>query len=159
MSHGTAGTTPRVRTIRHPGELGTLVGHFGLLFLTLWLYALAVCLAVTGVAVMAGLLPSFVLIGLFIVLGNTTCGGAIPRPLLNGFFATLSPLLPQGAALSVLRSVQYFSDRGAGSGLACLVIWAAAGLALLSAAGLREMRSRPAQSGSVRLNAPVAAGA
>ena len=123
---------------------GALPGHFWFLFLTLWLYVAAVCLAITGFAELAGPLASIVLIGLFIVFGNTSSGGAVPRPLLDGFFSALNPVLPQGAALSALRGVQYFGDRGIGTGLLCLAIWAAAGLVLLGVAGLRASRHRPA---------------
>ena len=123
---------------------GALAGHFWGLFLTLWLYVVAVCLAITGIAELAGPLASIVLIGLFIVFGNTSSGGAVPRPLLDGFFSALNPVLPQGAALSALRGVQYFGDRGLGTGLLCLTIWAAAGLVLLGVAGLRAARHRPA---------------
>ena len=119
---------------------GALVGHFGLLFLTLWAFVTAVCLAVMGLGALAGPLASFVLIGVLIVFGNTSAGGAVPRPLLNGFYAALSPLLPQGAALSALRGVQYFGDHGLGPALLCLAIWAVAGLGLLGAAGLRGTR-------------------
>src|SRR5207302_225902 len=109
---------------------GTLAGHFWFLFLTLWLYVVAVCLAITGIAELAGPLASIVLIGLFIVFGNTSSGGAVPRPLLDGFFSALNPVLPQGAALSALRGVQYFGDHGIGTGLLCLTIWAAAALVI-----------------------------
>ena len=126
---------------------GALAGHFWFLFLTLWLYVVAVALAITGFAELAGPLASIVLIGLFIVFGNTSSGGAVPRPLLDGFFSALNPVLPQGAALSVLRGVQYFGDRGMGTGLLCLTIWAAAGLVLLGVAGLRASRHRPAVTG------------
>jgi hypothetical protein len=127
---------------------GALAGHFWGLFLTLWLYVVAVCLAITGIAELAGPLASIVLIGLFIVFGNTSSGGAVPRPLLDGFFSALNPVLPQGAALSALRGVQYFGDRGLGTGLLCLTIWAAAGLVLLGVAGLRAPRRRPAVIGA-----------
>jgi hypothetical protein len=130
---------------------GALAGHFWFLFLTLWLYAAAVCLAITGFAELAGPRASLVLVGLFIVFGNTSSGGAVPRPLLDGFFAALNPLLPQGAALSALRGVQYFGDRGIGTGLLGLTIWAVAGLALLGAAGLRASRHRPAVTGAATL--------
>jgi hypothetical protein len=79
---------------------GALIGQFGLLFLTLWAFAAAVCLAVTGFAARAGLLATGVLILMFIVLGNPSSAGAVPRPLLNSFFSVLNPVLPQGAALS-----------------------------------------------------------
>jgi hypothetical protein len=61
------------------------------------------------------------------------------RPLLNGFYSSLNPVLPQGAALSALRGVQYFGDRGIGLALLCLLIWVLAGLALLGAAVLRDV--------------------
>ena len=130
---------------------GALPGHFWLLFLTLWLYVAAVALAITGFAELAGPLASIVLIGLFIVFGNTSSGGAVPRPLLDGFFSALNPLLPQGAALSVLRGVQYFGDRGTGTGLLCLTVWAAAGLVLFGVAGLRASRHRPAVTGAAAM--------
>jgi hypothetical protein len=122
---------------------GDLVGHFGLLFLTLWLYAAAVCLAVTGLLAVLGRGP-IVLIILLIALGNPSSGGPVPRPLLNGFYSALNPVLPQGAALSTLRGVQYFGDQGIDLGLLCLLIWVLAGLALLGATVLRDvLRTTP----------------
>ena len=108
--------------------LGDLVGHFGFLFLTLWLFVMAVCLAVTGLSALAGPLASIVLVLVLIILGNPSSGGPVPRPLLNGFYSGLNPVMPQGAALSALRGVQYFGDRGIDLGLLCLLIWALAGL-------------------------------
>ena len=118
--------------------LGDLVGHFGFLFLTLWLFAVAVCLAVTGLSALAGPLASIVVVLVLIILGNPSSGGPVPRPLLNGFYSGLNPVLPQGAALSALRGVQYFGDRGIDLGLLCLLIWALAGLALLGATVFRD---------------------
>jgi hypothetical protein len=97
--------------------LGDLVGHFGLLFLTLWLFVAAVCLAVTGLSALAGL-ASIVLVLVLIILGNPGSGGPVP--------------------LSPLRGVQYFGDSGIDLGLLCLLIWALAGLALLGAAVFRD---------------------
>ena len=130
---------------------GALAGHFWFLFLTLWLYVVAVCLAITGFAELAGPLASIAGIGLFIAFGNTSSGGAVPRPLLDGFFSALNPVLPQGAALSALRGVQYFGDRGIGTGLLCLTIWAAGGLVLLGVAGLKASRHRPAVIGAAAM--------
>jgi hypothetical protein len=118
--------------------LGDLVGHFGFLFLTLWLFAAAVCLAMTGLAALAGPLASIVLVLVLICLGNPSSGGPVPRPLLNGFYAGLNPVMPQGAALSAMRSVLYFGARGIDLGLLCLLIWVLAGLALLGAAVFRD---------------------
>ena len=116
---------------------GDLVGHFGLLFLTLWLFVAAVCLAITGLWALLGRGP-ILLILVLIALGNPSSGGPVPRPLLNGFYSGLNPVLPQGAALSALRGVQYFGDQGIGLGLLCLLIWALAGLALLGATVIRD---------------------
>jgi hypothetical protein len=124
--------------------LGDLVGHFGFLFLTLWLFVAAVCLVLTGFGTLAGPLASIVLILVLIILGNPSSGGPVPRPLLNGFYSALNPVLPQGAALSALRGVQYFGDRGIALGLLCLLLWVVAGLALLGAAVLRGvLRTTP----------------
>jgi hypothetical protein len=83
-------------------------------------------------------LASIVLILVLIILGNPSSGGPVPRPLLNGFYSGLNPVLPQGAALSALRGVQYFGDRGIDLGLLCLLIWVLAGLALLGATVFRD---------------------
>jgi hypothetical protein len=64
-----------------------LAGHFWFLFLTLWLYVVAVCLAITGFAALAGPLASIVLIGLFIAFGNTSSGGAVPARCSTAFFS------------------------------------------------------------------------
>jgi hypothetical protein len=117
--------------------LGDLVGHFGFLFLTLWLFVAAVCLAITGLLALLGRGP-ILLILVLIALGNPSSGGPVPRPLLNGFYSGLNPVLPQGAALSALRGVQYFGDQGIGLGLLCLLIWALAGLGLLGATVVRD---------------------
>jgi hypothetical protein len=132
-----AGLLSIVVTIFADVVLGDLVGHFWFLFLTLWLYAAAVCLAVTGFSALVGP-AAIVLILVLITLGNPSSGGPVPRPLLNGFYSSLNPVLPQGAALSALRGVQYFGDRGIGLALLCLLSWVLAGLALLGAGILRN---------------------
>ena len=83
------------------------------------------------------------LVLVLICLGNPGSGGPVPRPLLNGFYSGLNPVMPQGAALSALRAVQYFGGWGAGEGLLCLAIWAAAGLVLLGAAALGSPKAGP----------------
>ena len=88
---------------------------------------------------------------MFIVFGNTSSAGAVQRKMLDGFFSALKKVLPQGAALSELRGVHYFGDRGIGTGLLCLTIWAAAGLILLGVAGLMVSRQRPAVTASVTM--------
>lgn len=120
---------------------GALVGHFALLFLILWLFAVALCLTITGIAALAGSAASIVVVLLLIMFGNPSSGGAVPRPLLNSFYSGLSPVLPQGAVLSGLRGIQYFTGHGTGPAVLCLAIWVAAGLVLLSAHVLRNARA------------------
>jgi hypothetical protein len=74
---------------------GDLVRHFGHLFPTLWLYAAAICLTITGLFALMGQGP-IVLILVLIALGNPSSGGPVPRPLLNSFYSGLNPVLPQG---------------------------------------------------------------
>jgi hypothetical protein len=143
-----AGLLSLVVTFLADVVFGALIGHFALLFLTLWLFVAAVCLAVTGTASRAGMAASLALILVLIALGNPSSGGPVPRPLLNGFYSRLNPVLPQGAALSALRGVQYFGNHGISPALLCLAIWAAAGIALLAAAALGwPGRSGPARPG------------
>ena len=127
-----------VVTIFADVAFGDLAGHFGFLFLTLWLYVLAVCLTVTGLSALAGPLASIALVLVLIILCSPSSGGPVPRPLLNGFYSGLNPVLPQGAGLSALRGVQYFGDRGIDLGLLSLLIWALVGLALLGATVFRD---------------------
>lgn len=123
---------------------GALVGHTGYLFLTLWALVMTVCLAAAGVGALFGSVASIVLALTLTILGNTTAGGAIGRPLLNPFYADLTPFFPHGAGLSILRGVQYFGGRGIATGVLGLAVWAAAGLALLSIAAFRHDRAAAA---------------
>lgn len=110
--------------------LGALTGHPGQVFAVLWLYAMAVGGAVTGVAAAFGTAASVVL-GLFlVVVGNAAAAGPVGRPLLSSFYATFSGIVPQGSGVSLLRSISYFDGHGASTPLVTLAIWAAAGCVL-----------------------------
>ena len=56
--------------------------------------------------------------------------GPVGRPLLSGFYATFTAIVPQGSRVSLLRSVSYFGDHGAQTPLVTLAIWGAAGCLL-----------------------------
>ena len=110
--------------------LGALTGHPGEVFGVLWLYAMAVGGAVTGVAAAFGTAASVVL-GLFlVVVGNAAAAGPVGRPLLSSFYSTLTAVVPQGSGVSLLRSVSYFGGNGAQTPLLTLAAWAAAGCLL-----------------------------
>jgi hypothetical protein len=119
---------------------GALLGHPGSVFFVSWCYALAVCLAIAGVASLLGRPVALLVIVGLVGLGNTSSGGPIGRPMLDPFFSSLTPILPQGAGLTLLRGALYFHGRGDGEGLLSLAVWAAAGLVLLAGAGLLHGR-------------------
>jgi hypothetical protein len=47
---------------------------------------------------------------LFVVLGNTSAGGAVAPPLLPPFFAFVGRFLPPGATVDIIRNAAYFRD-------------------------------------------------
>jgi hypothetical protein len=107
--------------------LDALTTHPWQVFAVLWLYAMAVGGAVTGVAAAFGTTASVVL-GLFlVVVGNAAAAGPVGRPLLSGFYTTFSWLVPQASGVSLLRSVSYFGGHGAATPLITLTVWAVAG--------------------------------
>ncbi|KJL30558.1 hypothetical protein [Microbacterium oxydans] len=75
-----------------------------------------------------------------VVLGNTSSGGPLGIHVLNDFFQTLYYVFPQGDALDLLRSVQYFDGAAVAAPIIRLSIWAVAGILLTLTAML--MRSR-----------------
>jgi hypothetical protein len=114
--------------------LGALTGHTWQLFGVLWLYAMAVGGAVTGVAAAFGTVASMVLTLFLVVIGNAAAAGPVGRPLLSGFYSTFTAIVPQGSGVSLLRSVEYFGGNGAQTPLVTLAIWGAAGCLLAIAA-------------------------
>ena len=116
--------------------LGALVGHTWQVFGALWLYSMAVSGAITGVAAAFGSTASLALTGFLVIIGNAAAAGPVGRPLLSGFYSTLSAIVPQGAGVSLLRSVVYFDGNGSPTPVLTLALWGAAGclLAVLATA-------------------------
>nr|WP_102143839.1 DUF3533 domain-containing protein [Mycobacterium sp. QGD 101] len=121
------------------GVLGALTGHPWQLFGVLWLYAMAVGGAVTGVAAALGTVASLVLTLFLVIVGNAAAAGPVGRPLLSGFYSTFNTIVPQGSGVALLRSVQYFGGNGAQGPLVTLGIWAAAGCLLAAVATVVRM--------------------
>jgi hypothetical protein len=79
-----------------------------------WLAVIAV-LAVAGGLVLASvadplihrwaIVPTW---GLFVILGNTSSGGAVAQPLLPPFYAFIGRFLPPGATVTIVRTAVYF---------------------------------------------------
>jgi hypothetical protein len=110
--------------------LGALTGHTWQVFGALWLYAMAVGGAVTGVAAAFGSVASMALTAFLVVVGNAAAAGPVGRPLLSGFYSTFTAIVPQGSGVSLLRSVEYFGGHGAQTALVTLAIWGTAGCLL-----------------------------
>ncbi|BBX16387.1 hypothetical protein CRI77_23050 [Mycolicibacterium duvalii] len=119
--------------------LDALTAHPWQVFAVLWLYSMAVGGAVSGVAAAFGTAASVALGVFLVVVGNAAAAGPVGRPLLSGFYSTLSSVVPQGSGVSLLRSVSYFGGHGAGTPLLTLAAWASAGalLAVLATVGRR----------------------
>ncbi|WP_408632947.1 ABC-2 transporter permease [Mycolicibacterium mengxianglii] len=118
--------------------LDTDLGHQWQMFAALWLYALAVAGAITGLGAAAGTIASVVLTLFLVIVGNAAAAGPVGRPLLSGFYATLNEVVPQGSGVSLLRSIEYFGGNGSFAAIATLLVWGAAGLALAVVAFLRS---------------------
>jgi hypothetical protein len=113
---------------------GALVGHPVAVVLIFWGYAIAVCLAVTGVVALFGGPAAGLVIALMVILGNTSSGGPVGRPMLGPVFAAMTPVLPQGAGLSMVRGALYFHGHGIAAGLLAIAVWGGLGLGLLVSA-------------------------
>ena len=116
----------------------------------LTVFAVAVCTW----ALLAGLgrLAVPVAIGVFVVLGSPSSGGAIPRALLPGFYSGVGRWLPNGAAVSALRDLTFFPTASTARPLLVLGGWTLAGLASALILSRRHHRRAPehaeAQSGA-----------
>jgi hypothetical protein len=122
--------------------LGALTGHTWQVFGVLWLYAMAVGGAITGVAAAFGSVASMALTAFLVVIGNAAAAGPVGRPLLSGFYSTFTAIVPQGSGVSLLRSVEYFGGHGAKTPLVTLAIWSAAGCVLAIAATASRVNYR-----------------
>jgi hypothetical protein len=110
--------------------LGALRGHTWQVFGALWLYAMGVAGAVTGVAAAFGTVASALVTLFLVIVGNAAAAGPVGLPLLSGFYTTFNAIVPQGSGVALLRSLEYFGGNGALTPIVTLAIWGAAGLAL-----------------------------
>ena len=78
----------------------------------------------------------------FVILGNSSSGGAVAPPLLPRPFAIISQWLPSGASVDALRNAVYFSDHQHLQPFAVLVGWAVLLFAAMVVAS-RRLRISP----------------
>src|SRR4051794_14602311 len=123
-------------TIYVDGVLGALTTNTWQVFGALWLYAMAVGGAVTGVAAAFGTVASMLVTLFLVIVGNAAAAGPVGKPLLSGFYTTFNAIVPQGSGVALLRSVEYFGTNGAMTPLVTLLGWAAAGCVLAVGAAM-----------------------
>lgn len=78
----------------------------------------------------------------FVVLGNSSSGGAVAPPLLPPLFAFVSQWLPSGATVTAIREAVYFRDFQHARPIVVLAVWAVALFAAMFVAS-RRLRSSP----------------
>jgi hypothetical protein len=109
--------------------------HVPIPFLHTWgLLAMQMATASAFAATSAVLLGRWALLPtwlLFVVLGNTSSGGAVASPLLPEPLRTLSRVLPSGATVSAIRSATYFPSTQPLEPTMVLVAWAVGTIAAL----------------------------
>ncbi|MFJ4075964.1 hypothetical protein [Curtobacterium sp. NPDC089991] len=142
-----AGLLAGLITLWIDSALGAVTVGPWAVFGTLWLTGVAIGGAVTGVAAVGRTIAALVMMLALVLLGNTSSGGPLGIHVLNDFFQTLYYVFPQGDALDLLRSVQYFDGAAVAAPIIRLSIWAVAGILLTLTAMLirnrREAAARP----------------
>lgn len=121
--------------------LGTIEANFWGVTGGLTLGVLAMGLAVLGLGSVFGKAGLGIGALLALLLGNPLSGLTSAPELLPNGWGALGQLLPQGANATLLRSTAYFSGAGAGPAIVVLTCWAAAGVALVVVAALRQRRT------------------
>lgn len=132
--------------------VGALTGDFFGVAAVAALLALAVSAVAHGLGHLGGPIGIGAAVALLMLLGVSSSGGAVGSGFEPGFYATISPLLPPGAALTAIRNVVYFDGAATRGPLLVLGAWAVAGLGF----GLLGERLGPHVRG-MRRPAPAAA--
>jgi hypothetical protein len=109
--------------------IGPVLNRFGVPVPETWgilsLHVLAVASFASVMAVLLGrwaVIPVWVF---FVVLGNSSSGGAVAPPLLPAPFAFISQWLPSGATVTALRDAIYFPGNQHARPILVLAAWAA----------------------------------
>ncbi len=87
-----------------------------------------------------------VAMGLFVLLSIPSSGGAIPKEMVPAFFQALHPVMPLGQATDAVRGVLYFRGNEVLWPVVGLLIWCAAGVALIVFDTWRNRRNRCEQA-------------
>ncbi|MFI0981549.1 DUF3533 domain-containing protein [Streptomyces sp. NPDC021093] len=117
---------------------GSLWGLWGLGALTVFAVG-ALTLALQGIFGVVGIGLAILII---VIGGNPSAGGAFPGPMLPGFWRSIGPALPPGAATWVARSIAYFKGNNITGPLLVLSAWAVTGSLATLAVASRIRSSR-----------------
>ena len=121
---------------------GDWIANAGVLSLTV----LAIAAALAGLHAVAGRAGLAIGALTMIFVGNPFSGVGSAPELLPEPAGAIGQLLPPGAGGNLLRSTGFFDGAGGAGHLTVLLVWAAAGLALLFAAELRRRRAATAKA-------------
>lgn len=121
---------------------GALTGHFAALWGLGALLVLAAATVTMAFQVLLGVLGIGLTVAVFVVLGGPSAGGAYQWPLLPPLWATIGPLLPNGAGVDALRRTVYLQGHAVTGPLLLVAGWAMAG-AVITLVGV-HLRSRRA---------------
>jgi hypothetical protein len=91
------------------------------------IFALHILAVASYTSLMAALIGRWAIVPtwlFFVILGNTSSGGAVSPPLLPAPFAFISQWLPSGATVTALRDAVYFRSYQHVHPIAVLAIWA-----------------------------------
>ena len=124
--------------------IGALRGAFPEIWLAVAADVAASALFCSLMIVLAGrwaIIPTWLL---FVVLGNTSSGGAVAPPLLPQPYAFIGRFLPPGATVGIIRTAVYFPSRQHLEPVAVMAGWLACTLAALLISA-RLLARRPGQ--------------
>ncbi|WP_433666785.1 hypothetical protein ACQP06_24390 [Nocardia sp. CA-136227] len=123
------------------GPVFHIVDHdLGAIWGMSWLYAAGILSIGIGLHTFLKRWTTLAMMVLFVMLNFTSSGGVYSPWLQNDFFGTLHRFWNGAGFVEGARSLLYFDGIGLGSRMASLVLWLAAGVVLMAAAGLAEKR-------------------
>ena len=141
----------KVLTLVGFGALISVIGFYGALamhvvpnqpitMLFAFLLTQGVSLTSFGLVPIAKQFFPGVAMGLFVMLGMPSSGGAIPVQLVPGFFRALHPFLPMGNLIELLRGLFYFDGVGITRPILVLCAWILVGALLVGGHSLLQRR-------------------
>jgi hypothetical protein len=131
-------------------------GHLGQIWALSWVYSLGIVWVGTGLHTFLKRWTTLAMTMLFVALNFTSSGGIFQPALQNGFFSALHAFWNGAGFLEAARNGLYFPQLGVAGYVLRLVLWMAAGAALLGV-GYAAERSR--RAGTVTAARVAAAGA